>query len=234
MDPKSFVVAIIPARSGSKSLPKKNLRALAGKPLVAWTIEAALRSELIDRVIVSTDSEEIAKLSREYGADVPFLRPDELATDYTPMLPVLQHAVRYLEEKEGYGVDVIVTLQPTSPLRDEGDIDEALRMFLKGNVDSLVSVCAVRHHPYKMVRVVEGKTKPIIAAGREHERRQDLPKVYRHNGAIYVTKRAILMRENRILGENTLAYIMPEEKSIDIDSALDLKLAECYLEMKKK
>ncbi|MFQ5712365.1 MAG: cytidylyltransferase domain-containing protein [Candidatus Geothermarchaeales archaeon] len=233
MENKTTVVAIIPARSGSKSIPNKNLRELAGKPLVAWTIEAALRSKMLNRVVVSTDSEEIARVSREWGAEVPFIRPARLATDYTPVLPVLQHAIRFLEEEENYRVGVVVTLQPTSPLRDEDDIDEALKMFFRGDVDSLVSLCEAEHHPFKMVKIVDGKTRPLLLVGKEHARRQDLPKVYRHNGAIYVTRRDVLMEENRILGEDALAYIMPQEKSIDIDTLLDLKLAECVLEMRE-
>jgi len=218
------ILAVIPARGGSKEIPRKNIRLLAGKPLIAYTIEAALKSKYVDKVIVSTEDIEISQISEQYGAEV-VKRPEKLARDETPTLSVIQHVVRRLKEK----YDIIVALQPTSPLRDEKDIDAAIDLFGKHGTDSLVSVCEVEHHPYWMVRVTNGKVEPFVKTDKEYPRRQDLPKLYRFNGAIYIAKKDILMKENKIFGKNATAFIMPLEKSIDIDTELDFKLAEILM-----
>jgi len=224
------ILAVITARGGSKGIPQKNLRTLLGKPLIAYSIQAAVQSRTLNKVIVSTDDENIANVSKQYGAEVPFLRPKHLAIDTATSLSVLLHAVKYLEEKEDYLADIIVCLQPTSPLRSAEDIDQAVTLCTSTDADSVVSLCQAEHHPYWMKKVVKGRVYPLIGAdGNKYTRRQDLPPVYRLNGAIYVTKRKVLMEEERVLGEHTLAYIMPQERSIDIDAPIDLKLAELIM-----
>ena len=223
-------LAVITARGGSKGIPQKNIRPLLGKPLIVYTIQAALKSKTLNKLIVSTDDETIANVSREYGAEVPFIRPKHLATDTATSLSVLQHAANYLSEKEGYLADIIVCLQPTSPLCSAEDIDKAITLCISTGADSVVSLCQVEHHPYWMKKVVEGKVYPLMEVDDEkYPRRQDLPPVYQLNGAIYVTRRKVLMEEEKVLGEHTLAYIMPQERSVDIDTPIDLKLAELVM-----
>ena len=225
---KRNILAVIPARGSSKGVPRKNVRLLCGKPLIVYTIEAALSSKLIDRVVVSTEDKEIAEISKEYGAEV-ISRPTELAQDATPSLPVFQHSIRHLEEVKDYHPEIIVILQPTSPLRIADDIDRLIEEFLKGSYHSIASVCEVEHPPHWMYTIVGERLKPLIENGKNVVRRQDVRKVYRLNGAIYVTSRDIIMKENRVLGRDTKAYIMPFERSIDIDTELDLKLAELLM-----
>lgn len=222
------ILAIIPARGGSRGIPRKNVRLLCGKPLIVYTIEAAFSSKLINRVVVSTEDKEIADISKEHGAEV-INRPPELAQDNTPSLPVFQHASKHLEEMEDYRPEIIVILQPTSPLRIAEDIDRAIEEFLDAEYDSVVSVCEVEHTPHWMYTIVEERLKPLTANGNNVVRRQDAPKVYRLNGAVYVIGRETIMKENRVLGRNTKAYIMPFERSIDIDTELDFKLAELLM-----
>jgi len=224
------VLAVITARGDSKGILHKNIRLLLGKPLITYSIEAALQARTLDKIIVSTDDETIAKISRDYGAEIPFIRPKHLATDTATIISVLQHAVRYMEEYEGFSPNIIVCLQATSPLRSVKDIDQAVTLCISRNADSVVSLCQAKHHPYWMRRVVGGKVYPLIEVDDEkYSRRQDLPPVYQLNGAIYVTRRKTLLVEKRLLGENTLAYIMPQERSIDIDTPVDLKLAELIM-----
>jgi CMP-N,N'-diacetyllegionaminic acid synthase len=228
----SSVVAIIPARGGSKGIPRKNVRLLCGKPLIAYTIEAALSSKLIDRVVVSTEDEEIAEVSKKCGAEV-IRRPPELTQDDTPSLPIYQHAIRHLEKMENYRPETIVILQPTSPLRIVEDIDRAIEGFLEAKYDSIVSVCEVEHPLHWMYTLAGNRLKPVIKDGENVTRRQDAPKVYRLNGAVYVTSREIIMKENRLLGRDTRAQIMPLERSIDIDTELDFKLADLLMRERK-
>jgi len=230
MTKEKRILAVITARGGSKGIPQKNIRALLDKPLIAYSIQAALQSRTLTKIIVSTDDETIADVSKQYGADVPFLRPKHLASDTATSLSVLQHAVRYLEEKENFPANIIVCLQPTSPLRSAEDIDQAVTLCLSSGADSVVSLCQVEHHPYWMKKVVAGSVYPLMEIDDEkYPRRQDLPPVYQLNGAIYVTRRKVLLEEERLLGKHTLAYIMPQERSIDIDTPLDLKLAELIM-----
>jgi CMP-N,N'-diacetyllegionaminic acid synthase len=229
----SRTLAIIPARGGSRGVPRKNIRLLCGKPLLAYTIEVALRSKRLDRVIVSTEDGEIAEVSRRYGAEV-ISRPPELAQDDTPSLPVYQHVIRHLEGTEDYRAEIIVILQPTSPLRLVEDIDRAIEDFLKGRCDSVVSVCEVEHPPQWMYTLVRNRLKPITNDGENVTRRQNVPKVYRLNGAVYVTSRDIIMKENRVLGRDTAAHIMSPERSVDIDTELDFKLAELLMKETKQ
>lgn len=229
---KSKIVAIIPARGGSKGIPRKNIRPFCGRPLIAYTIEAALCSKYIEKVTVSTEDEEIAEVSRIYGADV-IPRPPELAQDDTPTLPVIQHVIRHLKEVEDFHPDIVVILQPTSPLRTAEDIDGALEKFLETEYGSVVSVCEVEHPPHWMYTLEGDRLKPVIEGGEGITQRQDAPKVYRLNGAVYVTPTDIIMKQNRELGEDTRAYVMPPERSVDIDSEFDFKLAEVLMQKGK-
>jgi CMP-N,N'-diacetyllegionaminic acid synthase len=209
-------------------MPRKNIALLAGRPLIWYTIQAALQSRYLDRIVVSTEDAEIARVSRECGAGVVD-RPAELARDETPTLPVLQHAIATLEKSEGLALDLVVVLQPTSPLRTVEDIDRAVEKMLATGCDSVVSVCELEH-PLEWVYTLDGdRVRHVLEAGATVTRRQDARKVYRPNGAVYVTRRDVIMKEHRVLGEDTRAYVMPMERSVDIDTSLDFKLAEVIL-----
>jgi CMP-N,N'-diacetyllegionaminic acid synthase len=222
-------VAIVPARGGSKGLPQKNILPLLGRPLIAHTIEAARAARSVERVLVSTESREIAEIARQCGAEVPFLRPLELARDETPTLLVLQHVLVQLKATEGHAPEIIVLLQPTSPLRRAEDIDKAVGLLEQTGADSVVSLCAAEHHPYCMNRLEGDRVRPFLENVPEYTRRQDLPPVYRLNGAVYVTRRRVLMEDNRVLGEDTRGLVMDAESSVDIDTLLDFKVAALIL-----
>ena len=227
---KETIVAVITARGGSKGIPQKNLRTVLGKPLIAYTIEAALNAKTVTRAIVSTDNETIAQVSEQYGAEIPFLRPQHLATDTATTIAVLQHAITYLGKQEGYSTDIVVCLQPTSPLRSAEDIDQSINLCLRTGADSVVSLCQAKHHPFWMKKIADGRVYPLLEEDEQHyTRRQDLPPVYQLNGALYVTRTKVLLEENRMLGEHTVPYIMSQERSIDIDTTADLQIAECIL-----
>lgn len=229
-DVEPLVLGIVPARSGSKGLPGKNLRPVADKPLIAWTIETALASATMERVIVSTDSQEIAEIACKYGAEVPFLRPPELARDNTPGIEVILHAVCWLDEHKGYRPDYIMVLQPTSPLRTSEDIEIAIRLALERKADAVVSVCPVHQHPYWMKRLTEdGRLVDFLPLERPHTSRQELPPVYALNGAIYLVQREVLLQRKTFYTDRTYAYVMPPERSLDIDTPWDLSLAELIL-----
>ncbi len=216
------ILAIIPARGGSKGVPRKNIRLLCGKPLIAHTIEAALNSEHINRVVVSTEDQEIAEVARQYGAET-IVRPAELANDSVPTAPVLEHVVGYLKETEDYRADVLVLLQPTSPLRGSHHVDEALETFFGNKYDSLLSVCSSHAFIWRLDR---DEAYPINYDFRDRPRRQDREPEYRENGAIYITKCDMLMREHSFLGGKIGFYHMPEDISIEIDTMFDFWLAE--------
>ena len=221
------IIAIIPARGGSKTIPRKNIKLLAGKPLIVYTIETALKSKLLDRVIVSTDDEEIAVISKKHGAEVPFIRPRELALDTTPMLPVLQHAVSYVERNGKSHVDIVVLLQPTSPFREVSDIKNCIEKLKNEKVDSVVTVCEAEHNPYfAMMKFQNDNLMPLLKTEKPITRRQEAPKVYRLNGAVYAVRRNVLINENKIFTDNTKAVIMSQERSIDLDRPIDFEFAE--------
>jgi N-acylneuraminate cytidylyltransferase/CMP-N,N'-diacetyllegionaminic acid synthase len=224
------VLGIIPARGGSKSIPGKNIAMVAGKPLIAYTIQAALDAKSLGRVVVSTDSEEIAEVARSFGAETPFLRPPELAQDDTPGIEPVIHAVRWLDEHESYRPDYVMVLQPTSPLRATEDIEAAVQLARERQADSVVSVCTAQQHPYWMKRVTkDGKLVDFLQTDKAYTSRQSLPSVYALNGAIYLARREILLERKTFYTDRTYAYIMPEERSLDVDIKLDLKLAELLI-----
>lgn len=232
--PPQEVLALIPARGGSKSIPRKNLRLLAGKPLIAHSIEQAAASQLITRVIVSTDDAEIAELAKQAGADVPFLRPSELAQDYSRDLEVFQHALTWLAQHEGYRPDVVVQLRPSAPLRRVETIDAAIRAFLaRPDVDSLRSVSVAQQTPYKMWTInTQGCLEPAIAGAKGHEvwnmPRQGLPRVYWQNGYIDMTRPEVILQRHTMTGQRILSFVI-HEPCVEIDYEDHLALAERLL-----
>ena len=222
-------VAIIPARGGSKGIPRKNIKELCGKPLIAYIIETALNVEELDRVIVSTEDEEIAETAKKYGAEVPFIRPEELARDETPTLPVLQHAVKYLEEKENYRPGLVVLLYATSPLLRAERVSEAIKMLKKGRFDSALTVVEDRGHYWTEKEGNYEKIYPKV-----EKNRQFTKPLFKENGAIYICKRDILMEKNEIVGGKIGFLVMKREESIDIDELLDFKFAEFLMDMRDK
>lgn len=224
------VLAVIPARGGSKGVLRKNVKELAGKPLIAWTIEAAKKSKYIDRLLLSSEDDEIIKVAKEYGCEVPFVRPSELALDDTPGIDPLLHA---LEKITGY--DYIVSLQPTSPLRIAEDIDTCIEKMLETNSPACVSVTEPTHSPYWMYTVNnQKKMQPLIEQDSLTVRRQDLPVVYALNGAVYVAEVNWLKRHKSFLTKETVAFIMPEKRSHDIDTENDFLWCEWLLTTKVK
>jgi N-acylneuraminate cytidylyltransferase/CMP-N,N'-diacetyllegionaminic acid synthase len=224
------VVGLITARGGSKSIPHKNIKLLAGKPLIAWTIEAALASSSLARVIVSTDDDEIASVARTWGAEVPFMRPPELARDDTPHLLVVEHAIRWLWEHDKAGLDYALLLQPTSPLRTSADIDAAVAMAGKHAAVAVVSVCEMDRHPLISKRILEdGTLADFVTSDIPYLRRQALPPAYALNGAIYLIRCGSLIEHRTFWPQGTYAYIMPPERSLDVDSPWEFHLVELLM-----
>lgn len=227
------ILGLITARGGSTSIPRKNIVLLAGKPLLSYTIEAAKNSELLTRTIISTDDQEIAAIAKEYGADVPFMRPIELAQHNTPHLPVVQHALQWLKENVGEEYDYVMILQPTSPLRTAADIDAAIIKAVDTGADSVMSkVEIVDFDPVKIKRIENDLILPMfVDEGRESARRQHGQKAFKRNCAIYLTKTQHIMN-NDLFGAISRPYIMPAERSIDINEPHDLAYAEFLLSKK--
>lgn len=221
------LLALIPARGGSKGIKDKNIIQLAGKPLIAYSIEAAKKSKYIDSIVVTTDSEKIAEVAKIYGARVPFLRPKEFAADESKTIDAVLHAIKTLNiMKETY--DVLVLLQPTQPLRSVEDIDNAIDIYYKNHGAALVSVSAVDDSPL-LIRSIDNDGKLInLLSLNSTCRRQDMPKYYKVNGCIYIN-RIYDLDENTSFNDNSIPYIMRKEHSIDIDELSDLYLAEYYL-----
>ena len=224
------ILGIIPARGGSKAIPRKNLAVLANKPLLAWTVEVAIQSDSLDRVVISTDDPEIAEVGKKLGAEVPFLRPREFATDRATSMDVILHAIRWFDENESYRPDHVLLLQPTSPLRTVTDIRKSIKLLLAKRADSVVSVCEAHQHPLWMKGInEEGKLVDLYPQSPTPTRRQDLPPVFALNGAIYLALRTFLLSERTFISERTYAYVMPENRSLDVDNPWDLHLADLIL-----
>lgn len=225
------VLALIPARGGSKRLKNKNILSLGGKPLIAHTIGAALKSKYIDRVIVSTDCEEISAVSQEYGAEVPFLRSDALATDEASSVDVVIDAVSKLEDS-GANLKQIILLQPTSPLRKPAHIDEAFESFINKNADAVISVTDCEHSPLWSSALGEnGSMEEFYLKRASLKRSQDLPLYVRLNGAIYIIDKELLLKKKSFLpSKNTFAYLMSKESSVDIDDKFDFEFAKYLLQ----
>ncbi|HDI12705.1 MAG TPA: acylneuraminate cytidylyltransferase family protein [Hadesarchaea archaeon] len=230
------ILGVIPARGGSKGVPGKNLKKLAGKPLISYVIEAALRSKRLNRIIVSTDDRKIAKVAKRCGAEIPFIRPAALARDEISLIPVIQHAVKYLEENEGWSAEVVASIQPTSPLLESRDIDFAITKLIKTKCDSVVTICRITHgHPYWALKMKGDRLIPFYSRGFRCLQKQDLPPLYHINGALYVRWRKILESwsgKDFGLGRDVRAVVMDELRSVDIDTQLDFLVAEALLKMK--
>lgn len=224
-----YIFGIIPARGGSKGVPRKNLRVLGRLSLIGHAIASAREASLLSRFIVSTDDQEIAAEARRHGAEVPFLRPAELATDEAGMVPVLQHAVRWLETAAGVQPDLVVTLQPTSPFRTGADINRTIQKLLDTGADSAQTVTAAAYHPFFMKTLDGDRTVPLFPEGHKFVRRQDAPPVYQPSGSVYVTRYHVLMAEGRVTGEDNRAVVMGFEASVKIDSEWEFMLAEAIL-----
>lgn len=229
------VLAIIPARGGSKRLPGKNIKELCGKPLIAWSIEQAKSCGGIDRIVVSTDNKEIAAVAKKCGTEAPFMRPPELASGSAATIDVIFHAIDWFKKYEDFRPEYILLLQPTSPLRTVEDIESTIQILKNKDARAVISVCETDHHPWWSNKLpqngnLENFVKPDIVM----KRRQDLPIFYRINGAIYLTDTDYLREQNTFLGPDTFAYKMPKNRSVDIDCELDFKLASLLLQEKNE
>lgn len=225
-----LILGVIPARSGSKGIPGKNLRLLAGHPLIEYTIKSAQGSGIIDRLVLTTDTDEIAAVGRSLGAEVPFLRPENLAQDDTPMLPVVVHAVSYFEAN-GWYPDIIVLLQPTAPMRTSRHIVEAVSLLKSTRADSVVSVVEVPRHfsPDYVMKIEAGKLVHFLPESEQISRRQDARPAYSRDGTVYVVRREVLMNKNSLYGSYVCPFILPPEESVNIDSFDDWLVAESRL-----
>jgi CMP-N,N'-diacetyllegionaminic acid synthase len=221
------VLAIIPARGGSKRVTKKNIRPVGGKPLIAWTILEAKKSRYIDRLILSSEDPEIISVARQWECEVPFVRPKELALDDTPGIEPVLHALNSLPGRYDY----VVLLQPTSPLRLVKDIDACLETCIRMNAPSCVAVTELEKSPYWMFTInASGRMKPLLNPDMENLCGQNIQRVYVLNGAIYVAQSEWLISKKSFLSKDTVAYTMPKERSIDIDTEMDFLITKCYVE----
>lgn len=233
------ILAIIPARGGSKSIPRKNIKLLAGKPLIAWTIEEAKKSRHLTRVIVSTDDEEIAAVARAYGAEVPFLRPQEISGDLATDVEFLLHALDQLKASEGYEPEIVVRLPPTSPLRTAAHIDEGIETLLADpNADAVRPICEAPKHPYKLWKISEDTKyletclpKSLTGFDEPHNLpRQLFPKVYIHTGAMDVMRTKTIRELKSTSGKKLGYFFMKPEDSINIDHPIDFEIAEILMQ----
>lgn len=235
------IFAIIPARGGSKGVPGKNIRPLAGKPLIAWTIDAARKSKWLNRIIVSTDDAEIAEVSRQYGAEVPFSRPKELAEDLSHTVDVLLHTLDWLKEKEQFVPDIVVLLPPTAPLRTAKDIDTGVEVLLRTpEADSVRPIIESPKHPYKALKINGAYLEPffpesITGFSEPYDMpRQALPRSYVYSGVVQVMRRDTLIRYHSLTGKKSAYFFMKPEDSINVDSLFDFQLAESLMKQRLK
>mgnify|MGYP000244575504 CR=1 FL=1 len=228
------ILGIITARGGSKGIPRKNLKLLCGKPLIYYTIKIAKESKMLTRVILSSDDNEIIEISRRYGIDVPFIRPKELARDETPHLPVVLHALNFVEKEEGKKYDYIAILQPTNPLRKAGDIDGALIKLIETGADSVITYFKVEDlHPLWMSKIIDDRVYPLLEVKNKITRRQELPPVYMRSGAVYAVSRDTIKNKSSLYGEDQRPYIIPWWRGRNIDESWEFALAEILLEWEK-
>ncbi len=230
------VLGVVIARGGSKGIPNKNIHDLCGQPLIQYTADAALAAKRLDRVILTTECDQIAGIGRQCGLEVPFMRPNELAQDDTPSLPVIQHAVRFCEAG-GDRFDAILTLQPTNPLRRPSDIDGSIELLESSGADSVISFVDIgEKHPARMKyiepdgRVVD----PPFGEQFEGQRRQDLRPLYLREGSIYLTRRDVLIRNDSFKGDDCRAWMIPPERACNIDEPFDLAVAEWLIQRDKQ
>jgi CMP-N,N'-diacetyllegionaminic acid synthase len=227
---KTFL-AIIPARGGSKRLPRKNVLDLGGKPLIAWSIEAARSCRFIDEVLVTTDDDEIAEVAKLYGANVPFLRPASLASDTATSFDAITHAIDFYKHELGKEFDFVILLQPTSPLRASQEVSNAIDLLSQKDADAIISVCEVDHSPLWMnILPSDLSMNKFMRDEVKSVRSQDLPKNYRLNGAIYICRTERLLAEKSFfISDNIFAYIMNKDISVDIDDLSDFNMAKCLI-----
>lgn len=220
------ILCVIPARGGSKGLPGKNIKSLAGKPLIVYSIEKAKQSRYIDRTIVSTDDKEIADVARRYGAEVPFMRPAHLALDHVDKIDVMLHAIDWLTKKEKNKYDIIVCLHVTAPLRKAADIDHCIELLVKAKADNVFSVTEANRNPYfNMVEITPQGAVRLVKKGK-FTSRQAAPIVYDLNASVYVWWNDVLKKKKKLITTKTRVYIMPKERSFDIDDELDFRITE--------
>ncbi|MFH1822348.1 MAG: acylneuraminate cytidylyltransferase family protein [Patescibacteria group bacterium] len=229
-----IILGVITARGGSKSIPKKNIINLAGKPLITYTIEATKKSRYLTRTIVSTDDQEIADIAKKYGAEVPFLRPAHLAQDQSTSMEVVQYCLKWFKENEDKNYDYLMILQPTSPLRTAKDIDNCIIKAIDTGADSVMSMKEMEDFSIKKLKRIENDLilPWLKEEGKESSRRQDLDKVYKRNCAIYLTKTELIIQGD-LFGSISRPYLMPDERSVDINSLVDLDIAEFWLKKEK-
>lgn len=223
------ILAVVPARSGSKGVKNKNIRLLAGKPLIGYTIEQALESKYIDRCIVSTNSREFAKISAGFGAEILFIRPAGLSTDRASTIDVLLHAMDWMENKENFDFDILVLLHCTTPLRSAEDIDGCIRLLFSSGADNVFSVSQAHRNPYFNMVEIESTGQPRLVKKGRFVTRQSAPEVYDLNSSIYVWKKEALKKHKSIFTKKTRVFIMPKERSVDIDDEFDFLTAEAAL-----
>lgn len=222
------ILGIIPARGGSKGVPRKNIRLLKNEPLIAYTIREARKSRLLTRLVTSTDNEEIKKIAENLGSEV-IGRPPEIAEDQTPMAPVVEHVLKVLGEKE---FDFLILLQPTCPFRKSLDIDQSLQLLIEADADAVISVCRVFDmHPGRMYIMEDDRLFPFKAEW-ETERRQDLPPLFHRNGSIYAVKTEVFLEKKTFFPKKIRPYIMPPERSVNIDEEIDFQFAEFLMRKK--
>jgi CMP-N,N'-diacetyllegionaminic acid synthase len=232
---KTEILGLITARGGSKGVPKKNIIRVAGKSLIAWTIEAAKRSSLLTKVLVSTDDVEIAGIAKKCGAEVPFLRPKKLAQDGTPHVDVVLHAIKWFAAHQDFHPVYVVLLQPTSPMRIAADIDGAISLALCKRADAVVSVVETHAHPYLTRKMcLDGTLEPFMSCPLHYPRRQDLPKAFLVNGAVFVNSRVSLLRDRTFYPKRSFGYVMPPERSLQIDSLWDVQVVDMVMRRLKK
>ncbi len=235
MSDRRLRLAVVPARGGSKGLPRKNLRALAGKPLIAHAIETALSSQWIDRVIVSTEDAEIARVARQYGAEVPFMRPRELATDDAPEWLVWRHAIQKIEEADPETkIDTFICVPPTSPLRNVEDVDACIRLLEEDDADLVITVRPAERNPYFNMVTLDEKAyaRLVIQAGQPIHRRQAAPQVFDITTVAYAAQPEFVRRANSMFEGRVKAVVVPSERALDIDTELDLKFAEFLIQLR--
>ena len=231
------ILAITLARGGSKSVPKKNIKLLSGVPVIAHTIREALQSSLINRYVVSTDDAEIQKIALSYGADCPFIRPAEFATDTASSVAALQHAVDWVEKEEGMKYDYVVELMATNPMKTVEDIDNCIKKLIDTGADSVIAVHRLDdHHPARIKKIVEDRIVDFCVAEKLESRRQDLtPDAYIRSGSIYALRRDYLMIQGQRYGSvESRPYILPPERAVNIDSEIDFLIAEQLLKKREK
>lgn len=230
---RSKILALILARGGSKGIPKKNIKILKGKPLLAYTIEEAKNSKYIDRIILSTDDKYIANTGKKYGAEVPFIRPEKLATDEATSEDTMIHAIKWLQDNDNYNPKYTMLLQPTSPLRIKKDIDKSIELIINKGADSLVGLVKSDKHPYWMMEIKNGEVVPFDERKTEYNRRQELPPIYIINGAMYIVRTELLLKEKNLQPGYTVPYIMPKKRSVDIDDMMDWRFVEMLIEERR-